>query len=342
MSTSGLLRREVLLGGAAALLSMGRQPVRADELVSLHGAGSTFSAPLYRKWIDVYKAEHPDILLSYDAVGSGEGLNRFLAGSVDFGASDILPGAESFAGVKRGVVVVPVTAGMIVLAYNVPGLAAPLNLPRHVYSDIFAGRIQRWNNPAIQNANPDVVLPRMDIAVVVRQDSSGTTAAFTRHLETIGASWQTTGAGQGFLIDWPAAVMFARGNEGVASRIKLSEGSIGFVEYGFAKRLGLPMAALENRAGRLLAPSEDAGRAALMATRNDSTADPPGDASYPIVSYSWLLLNKKYWDPKRGPALKEWIGWGLTTGQTFAARLGYLPLPTEIAILAEQSLDSVT
>jgi phosphate transport system substrate-binding protein len=342
VKASGLRRREVLFGGSAALFSFGRGPARANELVSLHGAGSTFSAPLYRTWIDAYKAEHPDILLSYDGVGSGEGMNRFVAGSVDFGASDVLPGADSFSGVKRGVVVVPVTAGMIVLAYNVPTLRVPLNLPRHVYSDIFSGRIQSWNDPAIQKANPNVALPPLDIAVVVRQDSSGTTAAFTRHLEAIGASWQATGAGQGFQIDWPAEVMFASGNEGVASKIRISEGSIGFVEYGFAKRLGLTMAVLENRAGRLVAPTEEAGRAALMATRNDSTDDPPGETSYPLVSYSWLLLNKKYWDPKRGPALKEWIRWGLTTGQTYAATLGYLRLPSEIALSAAQSLDAIT
>jgi phosphate transport system substrate-binding protein len=342
MNASQFQRRDVLLGGAAALCALGCQTARSNELVSLHGAGSTFSAPLYRKWIAVYQADHPDILLNYDVVGSGEGLNRFIAGSVDFGASDILPGAESFASVKRGVVAVPVTAGMIVLAYNLPSLAGPLNLPRHVYSDIFAGRIKLWNDKAIQKANPNVALPPMDIAVVVRQDSSGTTAAFTRHLQAIGASWQATGAGQGFLIDWPAEVMFANGNEGVASRIRMSEGSIGFVEFGFAKRLGLPAAMLENRAGQLVAPGEDAGRAALMATRNDSTTDPPGESSYPLVSYSWLLLNRRYWDPKRGPALKEWIGWGLTSGQTFATALGYLALPTEIALSAAQSLDAIT
>ncbi len=205
-----------------------------------------------------------------------------------------------------------------------------------------AAAITQWNDPQIQKANPDLSLPRRDIAVVVRQDSSGTTAAFTRHLVAIGGAWHASGSGEGYDIDWPAAAMDGKGNEGVASKIKLSEGSIGYVEYGFAKRLGLPMATLENKAGHFVEPSEEAGRAALLESKNFFTADPPGDGSYPIVTFSWLLLYKKYADPNKVATLKDWVKWGLTTGQTFARGLGYIPLPDETASLAEGSLNGVS
>ena len=308
----------------------------------MRGAGSTFSAPLYKKWIDVYQQDHRQVSLSYDVVGSGEGVTRFIAGSVDFGATDVLPSDVMLAGVKRGAIPVPVTAGMIVLAYNLPGLVGVLKLPRDVYSGIFSGRITQWNDPQIQKANPDLTLPQRNIAVVVRQDSSGTTAAFTRHLVAIGAGWHATGAGEGFEIDWPTEAMLGKGNEGVASKIKISEGSIGYVEYGFAKRLGLKIATLENKAGHFIEASEEAGRQALLASENFFIADPPGEASYPIVTFSWLLLYKKYADPKKAATVKDWVRWGLTTGQTFASDLGYIPLPDETAALAERSLDALT
>ncbi len=314
----------------------------ADESVSVHGAGSTFAAPLYQKWMDVFRQTNKQTSLSYDVVGSGEGVTRFAAGSVDFGASDVLPGEHMFAGIKRGVVSVPATAGMIVLAYNVPGLKGVLKLPRDVYSDIFTGRIKVWNDPRIQKANPNLSLPNSNIAVVVRQDSSGTTAAFTRHLVAIGSSWHATGAGDGFTIDWPTEAMLGKGNEGVASKIKISEGSIGYVQYGFAKRLGLQMATLENDAGRFVEPSEEAGRTALLASGNGSTANPPGDESYPISTYSWLLLYRKYSDPKKATAVTDWVRWGLTTGQTFASALGYIPLPEETAMLARSYLKGIS
>jgi phosphate transport system substrate-binding protein len=253
-----------------------------------------------------------------------------------------LPGEFLFTGVKRGVVQVPATAGMIVLAYNLPGLGGDLKLPRDVYSDIFSGRIKQWNDPRIRNANPALSLPNQDIAVVVRDDASGTATAFARHLIAIGAGWHATGAGDGFMIDWPAAAMAARGNEGVSGKIKISEGAIGAVEYGFAKRLGLQMAALENKAGRIVAPGQDGGQAALRASDDQSALDPPGNASYPIVTFSWLLLYKKYGDAEKAAAVKNFVTWGLTVGQTIAPGLGYLALPAEKAQLAAQALDAIS
>lgn len=355
MLTRRMALRNSLLAGGAALMGWTTSEfgAQAEENLTLHGAGSTFSAPLYKKWIEAYQQDHKDVSLTYDVVGSGLGVSRFVHGAVDFGATDVLPGGFMLSTVKRGVIPVPVTAGMIVLAYNLPSLGGVLNLPKDVYADIFTGRIKVWNDPRIVQANKDLHLPSRDIAVVVRQDAAGTTAAFTRHLVAISPNWEATGAGNGYSVDWPSAAMLGKGNEGVAHLIKISEGSIGFVEYGFATRLGLSMATLENDAGKFVAPGEAAGTAALLASErasaanplvsvDDVTANPPGDTSYPIVTLSYLLLNRIYADARKAAALRDWVKWGLTTGQTFASGLGYLPLPPETAAHAGRALDSLS
>lgn len=147
--------------------------------VSLAGAGATFPAPLYKKWIAVYSAAHPTVSISYQAVGSGEGIKRFIAESVDFAGSDEYLSPSNAAKVESGVATIPATAGMVVLAYNIPGVTGQIKLPRAVFADIFAGQIKRWNDPRIVAANPGIHFPALDIAVVARLDSSGTTAAFT-------------------------------------------------------------------------------------------------------------------------------------------------------------------
>src|SRR5215472_6587005 len=237
----------------------------APDDVSLRGAGSTFSAALYKQWIATYQHEHPTVSITYDAVGSGEGIRRFVAGSVDFGASDVALSDREAAGISRGTIMVASTAGMVVLAYNVPGLGGELKLPRNLYPAILSGQIRRWDDPRIQQANPRLNLPHRDIIIVARHDSSGTTFALTNHLAAISLGWREQGLGVGKLIEWPGSAMLASGNEGVASRIKISEGSIGYVEFGFAKRLGLPMAQLQNKAGEFVVPSDAGAQLALSA-----------------------------------------------------------------------------
>ena len=224
--------------------------------VVIRGAGATFPAPLYEKWIATFRTQNPDLTITYDVVGSGEGQKRFLANAVDFGASDAALNDEQLARVKPGAQLVPVTAGMVVLAYNLPGLGGDLRLSRAVCADIFGGTIKTWDDPRIRADNPGLALPHRSIVMIVRQDGSGTTYAFSAHLSAVSAAWRDQGPGVGTLLSWPGNTMRARGNEGVAGRIKVSEGSIGYVEYHFAKRLGLPVAQLQNRAGRFIAPSE--------------------------------------------------------------------------------------
>jgi phosphate transport system substrate-binding protein len=315
--------------------------------VEIHGAGSTFAAPLYGKWMATFEAAQPSVSLRYDAVGSGEGVARFRSGAVDFGASDLPLSAADQSNIEGGVVQVPSTAGMIVLAYNLPGLEGQLKLPQDVYVDIFLGKIRTWDDPRILEANTDLDLPSTNIAVIGRQESSGTTYALTSHLAAVSPAWREEGPGVGKMVQWPRMAMLARGNEGVASKIKISDGSIGYVEYGFAKRLGLPVAALENKDGQYVLPSEDAGAAALSASAGQgldalsaSLTNPPGPQTYPIVTYSWLLLHERY-PAAQAHALTSFVGWALADGQRYAADLGYLALPASIADLGKSALSRV-
>ncbi len=202
--------------------------------IQISGAGATFPVPLYKKWIEEYRKAREDVAVSYEAVGSGEGTRKFMNQEVDFGASDAALNDEQIANMERGANLIPATAGIIVLAYNLKGLNGSLKLPRDVYVDIFSGAITSWNDPRIKGANPELNLPSKGIVLVTRLDSSGTTFAFTNHLSAVNKEWRDRGPGVGKVVQWPANTMTARGNEGVAGRIKISEGAIGYVEYGFA------------------------------------------------------------------------------------------------------------
>jgi phosphate transport system substrate-binding protein len=314
----------------------------------IQGAGATFPQPLYAKWIKEYGKTHPAVHFSYKGVGSGAGIQRFIAESVDFGASDAAMRDAEMAQVKRGVKLIPATAGMVVLAYHLPGVSGELRLPRDAYLGIFAGRITRWDDPRIRAANPGLALPHTDIAVVVRREASGTTYAFTNHLSALSPQWRDRGPGIGKLVDWPATTMTAPGNEGVAQRVKISTNSIGYMEYGFAKRIGLPMAVLQNKAGQFIKPTPASGQAALAAAAANIPAnlrlfipDPPGADSYPIVTLTWLLLYDSYPNPAKADALKQAIRWGLTEGQADAEALGYIPLPAVVVAKAKAALDSI-
>ena len=315
--------------------------------LAIHGAGSTFAAPLVKKWMASFGAAHPELRLSYDAVGSGEGIDRFLAGTVDIAATDAPLKPEQATGVAAGVHQIPITAGMIVLTYNLPGIESPLNFPRDVYPDIFLGKIFRWDDPRIAAANPGVKLPPKLIQVVARQDSSGTTFAFTNHLGAISQDW-AKGPGIGKQIDWPGGAMIARGNEGVAQRVKITEGSIGYVEYGFAERLHLPMAWLENRAGGLIAPGADTGSRALVGGSDTIPEnltvlipDPEGARSYPIVTYSWALVYDRYPDSAKAQAIQGLLRWSLTEGQAQSEAMGYIPLPANAAEAALAEVETI-
>ena len=319
-----------------------------DGARALHGAGATFPAPLYKKWIDTYRDVDPTTTIEYTGVGSGEGIKLFLADAVDFGASDAAMTDEQIASAPDGAQLIPATAGLVALIYNLPELHAPLKLRRDAYVAIFSGKIRSWNDPAIRATNPDAPLPDRQIALVARQDGSGTTFALTNHLSAISPEWRDRGPGAHTLIGWPDNAMLVRGNEGVASRVKLSVGTLGYVEYAFARRLGLPTVALENRAGNFVAPSAESGAATLSHNLAQIPAnmrlflpDPDGADAYPIVTLSWILLRQRYADAEKRDALKRFVAWGLGDGQRLGVDLGYVPLPAELATAAQTSLANV-
>jgi phosphate transport system substrate-binding protein len=337
---------------SVTLASCGDQPAETSASpggLVVNGAGATFPQPLYERWIAEYRKEHPEVTFTYEGVGSGEGVKRFLAGTVDFGASDAAMSDADLAKVdpQRGALLIPMTAGMVVLAYNVPGVDAGLSLARDVYIDIFAGKIRKWNDPRILEANPGLALPNLDILTVVRRDSSGTTFAMTSHLAAASPWWTERGPGLGKLVDWPGNAMTAVGNAGVAQRVKMTDGAIGYMEYGFAMRLGLPVAALENRSGQMVVPSPESGQAALEPPTEETpllrvfTPDPEGPGAYPITSYSWMLLYARYPDPAVAKALKDALDWGLTRGQPTAIEMGYIPLPDSMVAKAQAVLAQV-
>jgi phosphate transport system substrate-binding protein len=349
-------RQMVVLAVLVLAVSMGCSAVPAQagtssktvppDTMHIHGAGATFPAPLYKKWIEDYRQRRPEVMVSYDVIGSGEGVKEFMAGRVDFGASDAAMSDAQIVEVGRGVQLVPAVAGSIVLAYNLEGLAGELKLTREVYVDIFLGKIKRWDDLRIKRINPELNLPKSDIALVVRQDGSGTTYALTNHLSAISDEWRDRGPGVGALVDWPGNAMAARGNEGVAGRVKISKGSIGYVEYGMARRAGLSMAWLENKAGQFIEPHGGSGLATLLNTPLPEnlrvfSPDPDGQDSYPIVTYSWLLLYKQYDDAQKLATLKQFVRWCLTAGQEFNESLGFVRLPPQIIARAMEALESI-
>ena len=335
----------VVCGSMLACSDHPKQRVPAGTL-QLHGAGATFPAPLYKKWLEEYQKQHSGVQVSYDAVGSGEGTKRFMAGVVDFGASDAAMSDEEIAAVTRGVQLLPAVAGSIVLAYNLEGLGGELKLTRDVYADIFLGKIKTWDDPRLKATNPGLHLSHDTIARVVRQDSSGTTYAFTNHLSAISVQWRDHGPGVGRVIAWPGNPMVAPGNEGVAGRIKNSKGAIGYVEYGIAKRAGLAMAWLQNKAGQFIQPHGDSGLATLLNVTMPENLrvffpDPDGKDSYPIVTFSWLLVYKQYDDQRKAAALKQYVQWCLTEGQSFNESLGYVRLAPQVIAHTMAAVDRI-
>jgi phosphate transport system substrate-binding protein len=311
--------------------------------ISLIGAGASFPAPLYQRWFAEYNKVNPSVQVSYQSVGSGAGVEQFTKETVDFGASDVAMTDEEMAKVKKGVVLLPMTAGSIVLAYNLPGVQG-LKLSRQAYVDILLGKITKWNDPAIAKTNSGVKLPNKEISVIHRSDGSGTTGVFTKHLSAISPEWKQK-IGEGKTVEWPTGVG-AKGNEGVTAQIKQTEGALGYVEYTYAKEQNLLIATLQNQAGKFVAPNAQTATNTLQAVTLPENlrafiADPKGDNSYPIVTYTWILAYKQYQDPQKLKALKDVMTWALKDGQKMSANLGYVPLPENVVKKVEESMKKI-
>ncbi len=322
-----------------------------QKTITINGAGATFPAPLYQTWAQEFGKKNPNIQVNYQSVGSGAGRQQFVARTVDFGATDSVPRPEEISKIEgeanppKGMVAVPMVGGALVAAYNVPGVGPELRLSRLALANIFLGKIKKWNDPLLAGLNPGVTLPDLPITVVHRSDGSGTTDIFTTHLSAISPEWRQK-VGRGSSVNWPTGVG-ARGNEGVSEQIKQIPGSIGYVEYGFAKLNNLNFARLENRAGKFVVPKVETEQAALARIKLDERLlgvdpDPEGEDSYPIVGYTWILAYQAYPKAETSKAVKEFLRYGLTEGQSFAEPLGYVPLPEETRKKALAALEKIT
>jgi phosphate transport system substrate-binding protein len=330
----------------AVCLGLSTSPVLADQL-RLVGSGASFPFPLYSTWFKSFNKANPNILVDYQAKGSGAGIKDFINKTVDFGASDAAMKDEEMAKVEGGVQLLPMTAGSIVLAYNIPGVPEGLKLSREVYPKIFMGEIKKWNDPAIAKDNSGVKLPDTDITVVRRADSSGTTYVFTQHLSAISEAWKK-GPGFGTTVKWADSdkIVAAPKNDGVTATIKQTPGAIGYIEYGYAKLAKVNVAALENRAGKFVMPTEQSetealARATMPPDLRVWLPDPEGEGSYPIVTYTWMLFRKKNDDAKKAEAMRKMVEYCLTEGQKISRQMGYIPLPqnvVEVVLKASQNI----
>ncbi len=319
----------------AAILMFTTAQVSSAE-VRLTGSGATFPFPIYSTWFKEYNHLHKDIQINYQGKGSGAGIKDLINHTVDFAGSDAAMTDEEMAEVKEGVQLLPMTAGSIVLAYNLPGNPEGLKLSREVYSKIFLAQIKKWSDPLIAKDNPGMKLPDLDITVVRRADASGTNFVFTNHLSAINEEW-AKGPGHGLTVKWPVSdkIVASPGNQGVTATIRQTPGAIGYIEYGYAIQTKVPMAALQNKAGKFIVPSAASGSAALSHVKlpADMRAwlpDPEGDQSYPIATYTWMLFYKKNQDAKKAEALREMVAYCLKDGQKISDKMGYIPLPETV------------
>ncbi len=315
------------------------------EPVTLQGSGASFPAPVYSRWFREFSGKNPEIRVNYQSTGSGAGIKAFLANQTDFGASDAAMTDDELKQAQGNVILLPVTAGHIVLAYNLEGVK-DLKLSREAYAGIFLGDVKKWNDPKIAKANPGVKLPNQDITPVNRSDGSGTTFVFTQHLSAISEKWKS-GPGTGKSVNFPAknAVGGAK-NDGATALIQRTAGSLGYIEYVFAATSNQPTALLENKAGKFIAPELKAATQSLAGIElpPDMRAwapDPAGEEAYPIVTYTWILAKKKYDDKSKADAVKRLLKWCLSDGQNLSESLHYIPLPSAVASTVSKAVDSI-
>ena len=328
---------------ATALLS----GFAAAQSVDLTGAGATFPYPIYSKWFNDY-ARATGVKINYQSIGSGGGIRQLSEQTVDFGASDSPMSDQELANANGGAVLhFPTVMGAVVITYNIPGIAKPLNLSGELIADIFSGKITKWNDAQIVAHNRGVALPNSDILVVHRSDGSGTTYIFSDYLTAVSPEWSSS-LGKGKEIKWPVG-LGGKGNEGVAGQVKQTRGSIGYVELAYAKQNRLPYANVLNSSGRYVTPtiaSVTAAAAGMKLPKNTdyrvSIVNATGKDSYPISSMTWLLVYKNQLDRVKGQKLIDFLRWAYTNGEKAAESLDYAPLPQAMRTQLERRLASIT
>lgn len=291
----------------------------------LRGAGATFPAPIYQKWIASFQAAAPGLTISYEPVGSEEGIRRLRRGAVDFAAADFLPDKQTLE--QIGIRTFPSVAGAVVPAYNIHGLARDLRFTPQLLAEIFSGRITKWNDPRIQALNRGANLPAREIAVVHRLDGSGTTFVFSSFLAKADPAWRES-IGAASTLHWPVG-QAAQGNGGVAEALTRTPYSIGYLEFIYALRNELSYGTVQNAAGKFIRPDIDSIAAAARNLAKNET--PEAREAYPIASFTWLLIRSNMAAGEKRARLAAFLDWAFSSGQREAGALGYVALPAELA-----------
>jgi phosphate transport system substrate-binding protein len=326
--------------GFALLTVLAATPAWAQNI---NAAGATFPYPIYSKWFDEYHKAHPNVQINYQSIGSGGGIRQLLDKTVDFGASDGPMTDEQLQQAGFKILHFPTVLGGAVPSYNIPGLSAELKFTPEELAAIFLGKATKWNDPAISSANPGVKLPAEDIVVVHRSDGSGTTYIWTDYLSKVSDEWRTK-VGKNTSVNWPVG-LGGKGNEGVAGLIKQTPYSIGYVELIYAIQNDLPYGSVKNAAGEFIKASLAGVSAAAAGTAKSmpddfrvSITDPPGKEAYPISSFTWLLIPAQVQDAGKKSAIKDFLGWMLTSGQQFCEPLAYAKLPKEVVAKEQKAV----
>ena len=306
--------------------------ITTDEGGQINGAGASFPFPIYSKWFSEYEKINPEAKINYQSIGSGGGIKQITEGTVDFGASDSPMKDSEIAAAdeknKSHILHIPTVIGSVVITYNIPGIDTNINLTPEAISGIFLGEITKWNDPKITEANPGIELPDKEIIVCHRTDGSGTTYVFTDYLSKVSEAWKN-GPGTAKDVKFPVG-QGAKGNEGVTGLVKQLDYSIGYVELIYALQNELKFANIKNANGEFIAPSLEAlskaaegSLAEMPDDMRQSITNAAGPGSYPIASYTYILLFEDQKNQFKGKTLKAFLEWALTDGQKYAVELGY-------------------
>ncbi len=333
-----------------AVVLMGVFATSSCAQIKLNGAGATFPYVIYSKWFDVYH-QKTGIEFNYQSIGSGGGVKQTIEGTVDFGASDAPMTEAEMKAVKdkqgTEILHIPTVMGAVVVTYNLQSVGKGLKLTPEVLSNIFLGKITKWNDSKISAINSGKKLPNVSIIVTHRSDGSGTTNIFTDYLSKVSKEWESK-VGTGKSVNWPVG-LGGKGNEGVAGLVKQTGGAIGYVELAYAVQNTLEYALIKNKAGNFVEPTfGSVSAAAAGAIKNMpedlrvSLTDADGKDSYPISGFTWLLVYKNMKDQKKMDAIKTFLKWALTDGESYAKDLYYAPLPKEVIKLCQKKVDQIT
>ena len=330
------MKLKVIVSGLLALAAA------AATAQNINGAGATFPNPIYSRWFTEFNQLHPEVKINYQAVGSGAGIRQVSEGTVDFGASDAIMTDQQIQEAKVKVIALPTVLGAVVPIYNLPGVNADIKFSQDAIAGIYLGKITKWNDPYIAHENPGVNLPDKTILTVHRTDGSGTSYIFTDYLSKVSPEWKDK-VGAAASVKWPGAGIGGKGNDGVAGLVEHTPYSVGYVELIYAEQNHIPFGLIRNSAGRFVKASTG-GVTAAAANVKDMPADfrisitnAPGADSYPISSFTWLLIPVHSADAAKGRALQGFINWMLDKGEGEAAAMTYAPLPKPVADRVRQA-----